>query len=69
MPGRAEGTGPVWLVSATGVTYGVADPGTAATLGVRETLPAPERLLRLLPGGPTLDVGAAVEVVDLPAPG
>lgn len=67
--GRAEGAGPVWLVSAVGVTYGVADTATAATLGVRETRPAPEPLLRLLPGGPTLDAGAAVELVDLPTPG
>ncbi|MDN5860886.1 MAG: type VII secretion protein EccB, partial [Pseudonocardia sp.] len=68
-PGRTTGAGPVWLVSATGVTYGVADAGTAATLGVREAHPAPERLLRLLPGGPTLDVTAAVGMVDLPTPG
>lgn len=69
VPGRADGTGPVWLVSATGVAYGVADPATAGVLGVRATEPAPERLLRLLPGGPTLAVADAVTAIDLPVPG
>ncbi|MGI5127411.1 type VII secretion protein EccB [Pseudonocardia sp. CA-107938] len=64
-----DGPGPVWLVAATGVTYGVADPATAAVLGVRETQPAPERVLRLLPGGPTLDAAGAVTAVDVPQPG
>lgn len=69
IPGRAADAGPIWLVAATGVTYGVADTSTAAVLGVRETRPAPESLLRLLPGGPTLDMSGAVTAVDVPQPG
>jgi type VII secretion protein EccB len=69
VPGRAPDAGPIWLVAATGVVYGVADTSTAAVLGVRETGPAPESLLRLLPGGPTLDGAGAVTAVDVPRPG
>jgi type VII secretion protein EccB len=69
VPGRATDAGPIWLLAATGVTYGVADTSTAAVLGVRETRSAPERLLRLLPGGPTLDMSSAVTAVDVPQPG
>ncbi len=65
-PGRAPGTGPLWLVSATGVTHGVVDGATAEALGVRAAEPAPEAALRLLPVGPTLDVHRAVRTVDVP---
>jgi hypothetical protein len=65
--GRQPGAGPIWLVSPTGVGYGVADADTAAALGLTAVEPAPEAALRLLPTGPTLDLAAADRVVDLPA--
>lgn len=64
-PGRAPGTGPLWLVSASGVGYGIADDDTAAALGVRGAEPAPEAALRLLPVGPALDLAAAGRIVDV----
>lgn len=64
-PGRAPGAGPLWLVAATGVAYGVADEATAQALGVTAAEPAPEWALRLLPVGGTLDVGAAERTVDV----
>lgn len=66
--GRAPGSGPVWLVSSTGVAYGVADPVTAAVLGVTDAQAAPERILRLLPVAPTLDVAQAAEAMDVAPP-
>lgn len=67
-PGRAPGAGPLWLVAATGVAYGVADDATATALGVTAAEPAPEWALRLLPVGATLDLGRAEQTVDvLPA--
>ncbi|MHA6624542.1 type VII secretion protein EccB [Pseudonocardia sichuanensis] len=63
-PGRPSG-GPLWLVSATGVAYGVADDATAAALGITAVEPAPEAALRLLPTGPTLDLAAASRTVDV----
>ena len=47
--GRAPGAGPLWLVSATGVAYGVADAASAAALGIARAEPAPEAALRMLP--------------------
>ena len=64
-PGRAQGAGPLWLVSATGVTYGVADRPTAEALGVTAAEPAPEWALRLLPVGGTLDLSGAERTVDV----
>ncbi len=64
-PGRPPGAGPLWLVSGTGVAYGVADDATAAALGITTAEPAPEAALRLLPAGPTLDLAAADRVVDV----
>jgi hypothetical protein len=67
-PGRSAAGGPLWLVSATGVAFGVADDATAAALGITSAEPAPEAVLRLLPSGPALDVAAADRMVDvLPA--
>ena len=67
-PGRSPGAGPLWLVAATGVAYGVADDATAAALGVTAAEPAPEWALRLLPVGATLDLAHAEQTVDvLPA--
>jgi type VII secretion protein EccB len=63
-PGRPPG-GPLWLVSATGVAYGVADDATAAALGITAAEPAPEAALQLLPTGPTLDLAAAGRTVDV----
>lgn len=64
-PGRSPGTGPLWLVAATGVAYGVADDATAAALGVTAAEPAPEWGLRLLPVGATLDLALAEQTVDV----
>lgn len=64
-PGRPPGAGPVWLVAATGVTFGVADDSTAAALGITAAEAAPEAALRLLPTGPALDLAAAGRVVDV----
>jgi type VII secretion protein EccB len=67
-PGRDPGTGPLWLVSGSGVAHAVADDATAAALGVTAAEPAPDGVLRLLPTGPTLDLAAAAQVIDvLPA--
>ncbi|WP_232663786.1 type VII secretion protein EccB [Pseudonocardia sp. TRM90224] len=63
-PGRTPGSGPRWLVSSSGVGYGVADVSTADALGLVPTSPAPEAALRLLPSGPLLDVATAASVVD-----
>ncbi len=65
-PGRAAGAGPLWLVSAAGVGYGVADDPTAAALGIVTTAvaPAPEAALRLLPSGRPLDLADAGRVID-----
>jgi type VII secretion protein EccB len=65
-PGRAPGAGPLWLVSATGVGYGVAGDPTATALGITVADPAPEAALRLLPTGQTLDLADASRVVDVP---
>jgi type VII secretion protein EccB len=68
-PGREPGTGPLWLVSGSGVAHPVADDATAAALGVTAAEPAPETVLRLLPAGPLLDLADAGRVVDvLPIP-
>jgi len=66
-PGRPAGTGTLWLISTTGVVYGVASDATATALGVGRAEPAPEAALRLLPPGPALDVAAVTRVVDVPA--
>jgi hypothetical protein len=67
-PGRPPGAGPLWLVSAAGVGYGVADEPTAAALGVvtAAVQPAPEAALRLLPAGKPLDLADATRAVDAP---
>jgi type VII secretion protein EccB len=64
-PGRAAGAGPLWLVSATGVGYGVASDPTAAALGITSPEPAPEAALRLLPTGKTLDLADASRATDV----
>ncbi|WP_161631669.1 type VII secretion protein EccB [Pseudonocardia asaccharolytica] len=64
-PGQPSGTGSLWLISATGVGYGVADHPSAAALGINGAEPAPEAALRLLPTGPALDLAAAARVVDV----
>ncbi len=64
-PGRSPGSGALWLVSGSGVGYGVADDATAAALGVTAATPAPAAALRLLPAGPTLDLARAGQVVDV----
>ncbi len=64
-PGRGPGAGPLWMLSATGVGYGVADVATAQALGITAAEPAPEVALRLLPTGAPLDLAAAGRVVDV----
>jgi type VII secretion protein EccB len=67
-PGRVPGSGPLWLVSGTGVVHGVVDAPSAAALGISRVEPAPEAALRMLPTGPLLDVAAAARAIDvLPA--
>jgi hypothetical protein len=66
LPGQPAVTGTLWLVSATGVGYGVPDAVSATALGITRTAPAPEAALRLLPTGPPLDLGQARRVVDVP---
>ena len=54
------GGGALWLVSAAGVAYGVADAETAAALGLPSVVAgAPESILRLLPRGGTVDLAQA----------
>src|SRR5882757_1629016 len=60
-----QSSGALWLVSETGVGYPIANPETAAALGVRSVLPAPADALRALPAGPTLDVAEAQRTVDV----
>ena len=53
-------TGPLYLVTDSGVRYGLHDAETAKYLGVEGApLPAPWPLLARLPGGPELSVAAA----------
>lgn len=53
-------TGPLYLVTDSGVRYGLHDAETAKYLGVEGVpLPAPWPLLARLPGGPELSVAAA----------
>jgi len=66
-PGAPATAGTVWLISAGGVAHGVADEATAVALGIADLVPAPEAVLRLLPTGPVLDLGAAARTVDVPA--
>ncbi len=54
-----------WLVSASGVGYPVLDAATAAAVGIGVAEPAPEAVLRLLPGGPPVDLRGAGRVLDL----
>jgi hypothetical protein len=44
----------------------VPDERSAAALGIRAATPVPEMMLRLLPGGPPLDLAAAEHAVALP---
>jgi len=49
-------TGPIQLVSGLGVRYGVPNGPTAQVLGLGSQDPAPERILRLLPVGKSLNM-------------
>jgi hypothetical protein len=57
----------LFLVSETGVAYGVAPGETQRTIGVGDAPPAPESLVRLLPVGPAVDGAAADVLVDVMA--
>ncbi|MBO0877482.1 MAG: type VII secretion protein EccB [Pseudonocardia sp.] len=59
----------LWLVSATGVGYVIANDETATALGVRTWTPVPVDALHMLPPGPTLDVAQAQRTVDVLAVG
>jgi type VII secretion protein EccB len=63
---RAAGAGGLWLISSVGVAHPVPDERSAAALGIRAATPVPEVVLRLLPGGPPLDLAAAEHAVALP---
>jgi hypothetical protein len=62
----AAGPGGLWLISSVGVAHPVPDERSAAALGIRAATPVPEVVLRLLPGGPPLDLAAAEHAVALP---
>lgn len=58
-------TGPLYLVTDSGVRYGIHDAETAKYLGVEGApLPAPWPVLARLPGGPELSVAAAEVLRD-----
>ena len=69
VPGQPADTGSLWLVSDTGVAYGVPDAESAAALGITGATAAPEVLLRLLPTGEPLSLAAARRTVDVLDPG
>ena len=66
-PGGSPTAGVLFLVSETGVAYGVAPGETQRTIGVGDAPPAPESLVRLLPVGPAVDAAAADVLVDVMA--
>lgn len=49
-------TGNITLISDRGVKYGVPDEATASGLGLKDQVPAPENIIRLLPSGASLSV-------------
>lgn len=58
--GQPPDTGTIWVVSGTGVKFGVPDVPTAKILGIGEQFdPAPDSIVRLLPTGPSLDLYSA----------
>jgi type VII secretion protein EccB len=62
---RETGPGGLWLISSAGVAHAVPDERSAGALGVRGAAPAPEVVLRLLPGGPPLDLAAAERALGM----
>jgi type VII secretion protein EccB len=64
VPGGA-GAGGYWLVSSTGVAYGIQDSETAQALGVQSPAPVPVGALQALPQGPRLDLADANQIVDV----
>jgi type VII secretion protein EccB len=62
------GSGPLFLVSDTGIRYGIPDVRTATALGVNSNGgafdAAPEAILRLLPAGPSLNHNDALRTFD-----
>jgi type VII secretion protein EccB len=63
--GEGMSTGPRYLVTASGVAFGVGDAEAAAALGLPQTpRAAPWPLLALLPRGPELSVARAAVVRD-----
>lgn len=58
-------TGPLYLVSDTGVKYGLPNPAVAQGLGLGANYrPAPEAIMKLLPTGANLDPQQATRVFD-----
>lgn len=75
VPDQPPGTGTIFLVTDTGVKFGVPAWGEltadklAESLGLNDIRPAPEAILRLLPIGPALDPDQAVRTFDsVPVP-
>jgi hypothetical protein len=64
VPGGAAAGG-YWLLSSTGVAYGVQGTETAQALGVKSAAPVPVGALQSLPQGPRLDLAEANQVVDV----
>ncbi|MGQ0572995.1 MAG: type VII secretion protein EccB [Pseudonocardia sp.] len=63
--GGAAEAGVLFLISETGIAYGVAPGETPRMLGVTVAPPAPEAAVRLLPGGPAVDAADAGRLVDV----
>lgn len=57
-------TGPIYLISDSGLRYGIPDEETAAHLGVPEHRPAPDAIVRLLPTGASLNPQDAMRTFD-----
>ena len=64
VPGGA-GAGGYWLVSSTGVAYGIQDSQTAQALGIQSPAPVPVGALQAMPQGPRLDLADANQTVDV----
>jgi len=64
LAGAAEPAAPRFVVTDTGVAFGVADDAAAEALGLTDPVPAPWPVLAHLPRGPELSIAAASLVRD-----
>jgi hypothetical protein len=64
-------TGPIFLVGARGVKYGIPNTNTAAVLGFGTDMfrPAPASIVRLLPSGAELSTQRVQRTFDTPPGG